>query len=82
MVSAASCSVRLSLASSLVISRMLVARRATLSRLGALSGKSIVIRRSTTSGISRMVSRDTTSETVTAMASDGQRGRQSRHQHR
>ena len=51
-----------------MISRMLVARRATLSRLGAWSGKSIVIRSSTASGISRMVNRDTTRETETAMA--------------
>ena len=66
MVSAASCSVRSWLDSSRVISRMLVARRATLSRLGARSGKSMVIRSRTTSGISRRVSRETTNETSTA----------------
>ena len=41
------------------MSATLVVRRATFSRLGALSGKIIVIFSSTASGISRLVSRDT-----------------------
>jgi hypothetical protein len=74
IVTAASCAVASALSSSRRISVALVERRATLNRLGALSGKTMVMRSSRASGASRMVSREvtrlvTTATTTTATAS-------------
>ena len=58
------------------MSSALVERRATLIRLGARSGKIIVIVSSIASGASRMVTRDTSRLTTTASASDAARAGQ------